>query len=265
MDKTNQNPTWKDKWQYKGSGIVLRKILPQILPYLTVKKVVAEAMLRYLEFIDENPIDGPKIPPPGYDDHLDSVYTEVKRLNAKGRGVVLDKVTSAPWGPKHRGRGGRATECRTLSEAEKAWLAGVIDGEGSIFLSKVENKKTRRGYFYLPSISVSNSNRDFLIKVCQTIGEGTVCLAKKGGSRVKPRWMYIASSGVIRATLPQILPYLIVKRERVALMLQFLEFLDNNPIYGRGPAPPPEYYLKLDMLYSAMKKLNEKGKGAGIL
>jgi hypothetical protein len=48
-------------------------------------------------------------------------------------------------------------------------------------------------------------------------------------------------------------------------MLQFLEFLDNNPIYGKGNGVPPEYYAKLDSLYLAMKKLNQKGKPAGVL
>ncbi len=264
-DKSNQNPIWKDKWQYKGSGTVLRRVLPQILPYLTVKRAVAEAMLRYLEFVDKNPLDGPKRPPHGYDEELDGLYRAVKNLNMRGRAVTpLNEVTSRSWGPKHRGRGGRATKCRSLAEAEKAWLAGVIDGEGSIFLSKVMNRKTRRGFFYLPTITVSNTNRDFLVRVAQIIGEGTVCLAKRGGDRERPRWMYMASSGVIRAIVPQIMPYLIVKKERASLMLQFLEFLDGNPIYGKGPVSP-EYYERLDAMYHAIKKLNQKGKGAGIL
>ena len=265
--ETKQNPTWKDKWQYKGSGQVLRGILPQILPYLTIKREVAEAMLRYVSFVDENPIDGSEQPPSGYDETLDSLYIAVKALNAKGRaiGLVPEDANLEPWGPKHRGRGGRATECRRLSEVEKAWLAGVIDGEGTIFLSKVISRKTRRGFFYLPTIGVSNTNRDFLVKVAETIGEGTVCFAKKGDAKTRPRWMYIASSGVLRAILPQILQYLIVKKDRAALMLQFLEFLDNNPIYGNGDNVPPGYYAKLDSLYLVMKKLNQKGKPAGVL
>jgi hypothetical protein len=261
-----QNPSWNDKWQYRGSGQVLRGILPQILPYLTAKREIAEAMLRYLSFIDEDPIDGPKQPPPGYDETLDSLYVALKVLNAKGRtaSLIPGDANLAPWGPKHRGRGGRATECRMLSEVEKAWLAGVIDGEGSIFLSKVTSRRTRRGYFYLPTIGVSNTNRIFLTKVANTIGEGTVCFAKKGDAKTKPRWVYIAASGVLRAIPPQILPYLIVKKDRVVLMSQFLEFLDNNPIYGKGDGVPPGYYARLDSLYLAMK-LNQKGKPVGRL
>jgi hypothetical protein len=45
-------------------------------------------------------------------------------------------------------------------------------------------------------------------------------------------------------------------------MLQFLEFLDINPIYGEVPSG---YYKKLDSLYVAMKALNRKGKPAGVL
>jgi len=261
LDKErSQNPKWRDKWQYKGSGLVLRGILPQILPYMTVKRRNAEAMLRYLEFVDEYPIDGLKAPPVGYDGKLDSLYLEVKQLNREGSNESTEADEKLPsWGPKGRGRGGRATGCRQLGESEKAWLAGVIDGEGSIFLSKVLNPKTRRGFFYLPTLSISNTNRPFLVKVAETIDEGSVCFAKKGDSKTKSRWMYICSSGVIRAILPQILPHMIVKRDRAVMMLRFLEFLDSNPIYGRKEVPK-SYYDRLDALYREMKTLNMRGK-----
>ena len=76
---------------------------------------------------------------------------------------------------------------RFLGEVEKAWLAGVIDGEGSIFISKVRSGKTeksRRCFFYKPHLSVANSNQDFLNKVREVIGKGSVNLDKEKN----PRW-----------------------------------------------------------------------------
>lgn len=93
----------------------------------------------------------------------------------------------------------------------------------------------------------------------EVIGEGSVHRAKKGTEEVKTRWEYIAVSGVLRAILPQILPYMIVKRERARKMLEYFQFLDGNPIRGKKEVSR-EYYEQLDSLYCAIKKLNEKGK-----
>jgi len=63
---------------------------------------------------------------------------------------------------------------RILNPVERAWLAGVVDGEGSIFISRVTKEK----------------RRDW-----------------------KDKWEYKGSPSVLRGILPQILPYLLIKRE----------------------------------------------------
>jgi hypothetical protein len=55
---------------------------------------------------------------------------------------------------------------------EKARLAGVIDGEGSIFISKViEARIFRGGFFYKAFLSVSNPNEDFVRRI-RVVGMG---------------------------------------------------------------------------------------------
>ncbi len=256
---------WRDKWEYKGSPSVLRGILPQILPYLIIKQEVAKTMLRYLEFIESNPIDGSMKVPEGYHEKLDSLYLGVKRLNEKGRDVPGDQLAlaSRPVNLNDRRPGNRFKAFRQMSEKECAWLAGVIDGEGSILLSKVFNRLYRRGFFYRPQLEISNSNRAFLIRIAETIGEGTVHRNKKGDAATKTRWAYIASAGVLRAVLPQILPYVIVKRERVKKMLEFFDFIDTHPLWGLKQVDP-SYYKMLDPFYLTLKKLNKKGKQTAI-
>jgi LAGLIDADG DNA endonuclease family protein len=256
-----KNPEWKDKWQYNGASGVLRGILPQILPHLLVKRAVAEKMLEYLSFAEDNPIDGAMDIPPGHDEKVDSLYWAVKELNQKGKDPPRDELllASKPFNPNNRRPGNRVRACRQLSETERAWLAGVIDGEGSIFLSKVFDSAYRRGFYYLPQLLVSNSNRLFLIKIAEVVGEGTVHRQKKGEKGAKTRWAYIATAGVLRAILPQILPYMIVKQGQSKKMLEYFEFIDHNPIWGRTKVEP-NYYERLDSLYFAMKKLNEKGR-----
>ncbi len=67
LDK-EKNPQWKDKWQYSGSSLVLRGLLPQILPHLVIKREVAKRMLEYLSFVEANPLRGHMQVPPTFDE-----------------------------------------------------------------------------------------------------------------------------------------------------------------------------------------------------
>ncbi|MDA4114262.1 MAG: hypothetical protein OK474_09470 [Thaumarchaeota archaeon] len=257
-----KRPNWKDKWSYRCGGLVVRGLLPQLLPHLLIKREVAEKMLQYLAFVDATPIDGRMEIPPGYYERLDSLYITVKESNEKGKDVpaeVLAAMLTLPKSLKNRGRGSRAVDCRVMTEGESAWLAGVVDGEGSIFLSKVTHPAYRRGFFYRPQIEVSNSNRSFLVRVMEIIGEGTVQPARKGGESLRTRWEYSAASGVLRAILPQILPYMVIKGETAGKILEYFQYIDEHPIRSKKEISK-EYYEKLDSLYSAIKKMNEKGK-----
>jgi hypothetical protein len=252
---------WKDGCEYKGSGSALRGILPQILPYLVIKKEVARRMLEFLEFVEVQSPDGLEEFPPGYNEKLESLYRRVKELNQKGRDLSEAEMALAvvPFNPNKRRPGNRAKNCRQMSETERAWLAGVIDGEGSIFLSLVVDRAYRRGFLYLPQFIVSNSNRQFLIRIAEIIGEGTVHRNKKGGNGVRTRWEYLATAGVLRIVLPQIIPYMIVKREHAKKMLEYFQFIDTHPLWGLKQVDPA-YYDKLDSIYHELKTLNKKGK-----
>ncbi len=256
---------WKDKWQYQGSSFVLKAILPQVLPYLVVKRKVAEKMLEYLQFVDTNQIDGPMEIPEGFDERRDYLFEEIKRLNERGPNSTRQDETSEFQPPvtKARGRGIRVASCRNLTEPERAWLAAIIDGEGTITISKVKDIEYRRGFYYCPKLEISNTNKTVLDKVWQLVGAGGVYIAKREQSAWKKKWAYMASAGVMRAILPQIIPYLIIKRAQAERMWEYLKYIESNPILGLREIPPG-YYERLDLVYVALKKLNEKGRGAGI-
>ncbi|MDE1852493.1 MAG: hypothetical protein KGI38_01965 [Thaumarchaeota archaeon] len=259
---------WKDKWQYTGYTTVLKQLLPQILPYLVVKRKVAEKMLEYLAFADANQIDGPMDIPEGHYEKVDAFYHVIRKLNEKGSGGLRDNGDSMPlpaW-VEGRGTGHRAKNCRTLTEPERAWLAAIIDGEGTIMLSKRKCSAARRGFYYIPSLEITNSNKALLIKILVMIGEGGVYPDRRseGNPRWKKKWIYNGSAGLMRVILPQILPFLIIKKEQAKTMLEYLQYVRDNPIVGLKVIPAG-YYDRIDHLYMALKKMNEKGKGAGIM
>lgn len=149
---------------------------------------------------------------------------------------------------------------RTLAEVERAWLAGVIDGEGSILISKIAPKKGhyRRGFYYRVNLEIANSNHLFLKRVLELIGKGSTSLNKEKNPLRKDKWQYTGSSLVLKAVLLQILPYLTVKRRVAEKMLEYLAFVDANPIDGPIQVRPG-FDERRDALYEEIKRLNERG------
>jgi len=63
----------------------MRKIIPQIIPYLIVKRAQAEKVLEYFDFVTEHPIRNKKEVSSEYYERLDAIYLAIKKLNEKGK------------------------------------------------------------------------------------------------------------------------------------------------------------------------------------
>ncbi len=121
---------------------------------------------------------------------------------------------------------------RTLSEIEKAWLAGVIDCEGSVGLYRM--KEGRRVV-----IQVANTHRGFIERVKQVIGCGCICPHIPGGLHIGKKTVYhYICHGSERGIklLTQVRPYLIIKGEKTDTILNELR---SKP-FGRWAAATPE-------------------------
>ena len=117
------------------------------------------------------------------------------------------------------------TEIRLLQNYEASWLAAAIDGEGSI--GKYNYGKEGRRVI----VTVNNTNEQFIDRVKEYVGCGSkVKYAKFNESHkgTKPIYTY-SLKGCARCywLLNQLLPYLIIKKEKVIAIIQELE---NNPI-----------------------------------
>src|SRR3989344_2309781 len=136
-------------------------------------------------------------------------------------------------------------EIRKFEIWEASWLAGVIDGEGSIGLYDY-GKEGRR-----VCIQASNTNRAFMEKMRRIIGAGSSVMrtdfsnSHKGR---KPLYHYtLKGSARCYIILKQILPYLIIKREKTYKIIREIE---NNP-FGRWKNCTKESRIKHSKL---MKK-----------
>jgi len=107
--------------------------------------------------------------------------------------------------------------------ADLAWLAGIIDGEGSIFIMRNKRTDRERIYNYILRLSVQSID-DIMIPSCYEItGEGcTYPIHEKRENQQNSLKWQLEGKKVVRV-LQELLPYLKVKKTQAELAIKFQE------------------------------------------
>lgn len=119
-----------------------------------------------------------------------------------------------------------------LSEPEKAWLACLIDSEGSIIFTKNRDKSAKTGWRWRILISITNTNLAFLEKTRAIAWGGRIYRIKATRPNHKDNYHLHISSVQCQWLLPKIHPYLIIKKRKAEIALQALDILQLR--LGRG-------------------------------
>lgn len=109
-----------------------------------------------------------------------------------------------------------------LSIAEAAYLAGILDGEGWIGVAR--RKRTwatepDREYYLRPACSIGQAKRELLDYIVGLVGAGS--FRKRKGDRIFYELKFDTST--LRWLLPEVMPYLVLKRRQAELVLSFIE------------------------------------------
>ncbi|GAE33193.1 LAGLIDADG family homing endonuclease [Halalkalibacter akibai] len=124
----------------------------------------------------------------------------------------------------------------TLTEA--AYLAGIIDGEGTITLSKMHLTENRR-----PIISIASTDKELLVYIKQLVG-GYITTKKNynPASHKDSFVLTIKNKKDIFSTLNYIVPYLRItqKKKRATLILEKYDKLTSR----NGKYTPEKLVLK---------------------
>lgn len=106
------------------------------------------------------------------------------------------------------------------------YLAGIIDGEGYIGISRDNRRYTHRRR-YVTRLTISNTNLALLEAIRAFVGGGHIYPMKQQQSHHTPAWQYVIQD---RATLKRVLlavhPHLIIKKAQAAALIQFLQHDD---------------------------------------
>ena len=151
-----------------------------------------------------------------------------------------------------------------LAETEKAWMAGFVDGEGCLTITK-QIRKDRISPTYRVLVEVFNTDPQILEIFPKQYGGKIQIYRERRRNRCGVKWKdsncWYCPISSVRQFLLDILPYLKLKRKHAGLLLQFIDragrFADRR---GRRKDGAPEqltqkeialrekYYLKLHSL-----------------
>ena len=142
-----------------------------------------------------------------------------------------------------------------LSEAKAMWLAGVIDGEGTVGVYKQHRPANKSKVRYFANVQVAGTHKGFIEEVARTMGCSSYVSEKANRIQQghKPVWSVAARRRYVRRTLEAVLPYLIIKKEQAALVLEFVSKVENATCHTHNLTP------EFEKFYQQMKVLNKRG------
>jgi hypothetical protein len=111
------------------------------------------------------------------------------------------------------------------------WLAGIIDGEGTIrIVERYASSVVKRYDRYVPEISLTNTSQkmiDEILNLSKTFNFSAYIYKRKGTNRYR---FDITISGVKRLQnfIPLIIDKIIAKKEQIELLDKYLHFRINN-------------------------------------
>lgn len=115
----------------------------------------------------------------------------------------------------------------SLSESEAAYLAGLIDGEGTITLTRTHRGENRR-----PVVSISSTELPLLLYARSTVGAGRITNKRRARNHHSPSYAYTLRSRQALALLSRVADYLrTYKSERARLLLD--RYILVTPRNGR--------------------------------
>ena len=144
-----------------------------------------------------------------------------------------------------------------MKKTDLAYIAGIIDGEGSICIADT----ARSGYVLVVSVG---STDEWLCQMLKMAFGGCVTLRNKKELHRSAFWGWSMGSNKARAMLETVLPYLHLKRSQAELAIEFQKA--KRPVRA---AKGRRGFLKQDKQYSVleeakcilMKSMNKANNG----
>ena len=134
-----------------------------------------------------------------------------------------------------------------MDRTEKAYIAGIVDGEGTVTLMKHHKNEMPA-----PSVSVANNNLKLLKYLKKRIG-GVIVSKKKYKPHHNDSYAWSVKQDRALSFLKEIKKYLIVKRQQAELITR-----DYKKVTHRAGKYTPKMLRSKNLLVAKIRKLNQR-------
>jgi len=139
------------------------------------------------------------------------------------------------------------------TKTEIAYLAGIIDGEGSIY---IQCRKVGNHLSFFPRFQIVNTNKELMYWIHKKFGG---ILVEKDRSKHNKIWRlqyeWITNRHIMDQLLKLIFPFLICKKEHAKIMMEFRKtFLQKKSFHISSE----ELSLRNEFMHK-LKVLNKRG------
>lgn len=143
-----------------------------------------------------------------------------------------------------------------------AWLAALIDGEGSVMLNTRWDASQRKGTLLMrPTVSVSNTDLRLLQACVDRTGIDRIYGHKrKAPSTNKAGFTWRMNVTDIRLWGPELEPHLICKREQMRLLLDALAL---KAVAANPSTRVADHQAQLLTIQTRIQQLNSRGRASG--
>lgn len=141
-----------------------------------------------------------------------------------------------------------------LTEIEKAYLAGLIDGEGCIYMSKSHRIRGNGKPSYTLGFAMVMTSEDTIRYCHELTGVGAVCYfpRHKKNEKHRDQWQWMVSKIDTLDLLQEICPYLRLKQPQAKLAIEYATVVSPGWRHSPVPVGLPE---KQEAYYVAIKNL----------
>jgi hypothetical protein len=139
----------------------------------------------------------------------------------------------------------------TLTETDKAYLAGLFDGEGCIIINKVVRKDGISPQYYLIA-AVTSTNKDILDYCQELTSLGTVKVNTKEHGNTRTNYHWWMSCRDAEALLHALYPYLRIKKIEADTAFRFQKTVSSKG--GNGVRLSPEILAERESCKRTLSK-----------
>jgi hypothetical protein len=140
---------------------------------------------------------------------------------------------------------------KTWTDAELSYLAGIIDGEGTI---TVFHPKSRPATVFEQIVTVETTSKILTDWLVIHFG-GQVYFRERpinlpqGIQSKRSRWKWTLRKSEIDNIVPAILPFLVIKHEQAELMIEFRALMSLNGVWAKRGVPAANLSRRLEIAH----------------